>query len=62
MKPTKKNIKSTGKSSNKKGSVTNFFKKASKNSVDQPNLGNEGDVNVSFISNEAPTKYEVEKS
>ena len=37
------------RSSNKKGSITNFFTKTSKKSVDQPNLENKGDVNVPFI-------------
>ena len=61
MEATKKHIKSTCRSSNKKGSIINFFIKASKKSVDQPYLENKGDVNVPPISNESTNKIQSTK-
>ena len=56
METTKKHIKSTSRSSNIKGFITNYFAKARKKSVDEPNIENKGDVDVPFISNESTNK------
>ena len=61
MEATKKHIKCTCRSSNKKGSITNIFTKSSKKSVDQPNLENKGDFNVASISNERTNKIRSTK-
>ena len=61
MEATKKHIKSTSRPSNKKGSIINFFIKASKKSVDQPDLENKGDVNIPPISNESTNKIQSTK-